>query len=104
MRNRGFMRCFKTALSVKGQIQDLEGRLTQHYAVGSKSNSECCRHAHLYGFVRTEDRSTGLGVQSQVEKPWLQAKVPVPDIGTQLVSLHGCVLCCDGGLAHLEVA
>jgi len=86
------MRCCSIALSVKGQILDLEGKLTQHYPPGSKSHSECCEHPHLYGFVRTKDRSTGFGVRSQEAKPWLHAKVLIPEVGTLLESLCG-VLC-----------
>lgn len=76
MRNRGFMGCCNTALSVKGQILDLEGTLTQHCAPGSKSYFECCRYPRLYGFVRTKDRSPGFGVRSRVAKLWSHAKVP----------------------------
>lgn len=51
------MRCCNTALSVEGQILDLEGKLTQHYTPGSKSHVEHCRYPRLYGFARTKDRT-----------------------------------------------
>lgn len=104
MRNWGFMRCCNTALSVKGQILDLEGKLTEHYTPGSKSYFECCGYLCLYGFARTKDRSSGFGVKSQVVKRGLHAKAPIPYVGTLSVSPCGCVLCCVGGVAHLEVA